>query len=226
MVDGRVCCAAMLLSLVPSPVRRAVCSDLGEYPFAETPLNVAFAAVDDLGAVGPGARVALGATPDVSPDDAYLVLPRRARERLQKAFATGDQGVIMAWMHAAMVVRAEVDTGAAPRLWVGAAWRASEVIASQRGRSVKFGSETVREVNCLSVVERVSPDGLVDAETVETVLRRECYVGPSRRGEWGECEFLWSEHDESGVRVRAVLAVDEEWSGVMLLAPMCLVAQG
>ena len=57
-------------------------ASLGAYPFAETCLVVAFAATDDLSTAQAGGRVPLAAMPDISGDDAYLVLPLRARAGL------------------------------------------------------------------------------------------------------------------------------------------------
>lgn len=215
----------MLLRLVPPPGRHAAHAERSAYPFAETPLMVAFAAVDDLTAVGPGARVALAAAPEVSADDAYLVLPRRAREGLHRAFATGNAGVVAGWMHDAVVTRAEVDAGAAPRMWVGAAWRAADVIASQGGRAVKLGPDAARAVNALPFVAGLSPAGMIDAQGVEAVLRRERYVGAARRGDDAhEPTFVWSEHDAAGVRVRVALSAPEDDAVIALLAPLTLVA--
>jgi hypothetical protein len=80
-----------------------------DYPFAQTPLTVAFADRDDLLHVEPGSPVRLAAVPELSMDDAYLLLPLRARDSLLRAFARGRAGALAAWLDGARVLRGEVE---------------------------------------------------------------------------------------------------------------------
>ena len=80
--------------------------DAAAYPFGETALVVTFAAVDDLRGLRADQRLSLAATPEISPDDAYLVLPNRARDHLVTAFARGESGRVAQWFSDAWVVRA------------------------------------------------------------------------------------------------------------------------
>lgn len=238
--------AAMHLRLVPAPEtqptpdaapRHSMVAPRGAalegYPFAETPLAVAFAASDDLSGVRAGVRVALAGMPDISPDDAYLVLPLRAREGLLGAFARGSEGRVAQWFDAAVVVRAEVDGGRAPRLWVGEAWGAREVIDTLEGRAVALDGvgDAVRVVNRLPFVEGLAPGGLLDRRGVDAVTARPSYVGVGRMGveELGlgadavEPTFVWTERDGARTRVRVALCASDDDSVTALLAPVTLV---
>jgi hypothetical protein len=204
------------------------------YPFAETPLVVAFAARDDLGDVAPDQRLALASTPEISQDDAYLVLPNRARDHLVNAFARGQSGRLSEWFSEAWVVRADVDGGRAPRLWIGAAWRASARLAGRPGRVVSMGAlgDPMRVINRLPFIESLARGGLLDARGAEAILSRGSYVGVSRMGmpELGlgadtvEPTFVWTERLGRETRVRVALAAAEDDSPIALLAPLTLVA--
>ncbi len=207
-------------------------ASLDDYPFAETPLVVAFAAADDLSTVRAGARVALAAMPDISGDDAYLVLPLRAREGLVAAFARGAEGRVAGWFDEAVVVRAELDGGRAPRLWVGAAWSAREVLDVFEGRAVALDGvgDAVRVINQLPSVAGLAPGGLLDRRGVEAVTARERYVGVGRMGveELGlgadavEPTWVWSVREGAAARVRVALCAPEDDSITALLAPVTL----
>ncbi len=203
------------------------------YPFAGTPLVVAFAAHDALADLGPGQRLALSAAPDLSADDAYLVLPLRARDTLLRAFARGQTGKVAAWFAEAWVVRAEVDGGRAPRMWVGEAWPVADLLAAQEGAVVAWcEGDPLRAVNRLRGVAAVAPAGLLDGPGADAVLAGERYVGVSRRGfaEIGlgadavEPTFVWSEREGGRVRVRVALTAADEDTVLALLAPVTLVA--
>jgi len=194
---------------------------------------VAFAAHDALAALGPGQRLALAATPDLSADDAYLVLPLRARDSLLRAFARGQTGKISAWFADAWVVRAEVDGGRAPRMWVGDAWRVADLLAAHEGAVVAWcEGDPLRVVNRLRGVAAVAPAGLLDGPGVDAMLAGSAYVGVSRRGfsEVGlganaiEPTFVWAERDGARVRVRVALTAADDDTLLALLAPVTLVA--
>lgn len=208
-------------------------STLADYPFDDTPLVVVFAATDDLSDVREGQRLALASAADISPDDAYLVLPLRAREGLVTAFARGAEGRVTRWIEEAIVVRAELDGGRAPRLWVGAAWRAMEVIEQRDGNSVslKGVGDAMRVVNQLDHVAGVAPGGMLDRRGLEAITTRPTYVGVSRMGieELGlgadavEPTFVWTSRNENRARVHIALSASEDDSIVALLAPVTLV---
>lgn len=221
----------MVLRLISS--RPAPPASAGSYPFAETPLVVAFAASDDLSGLGTTPRVALSATPEMSADDAYLVLPLRARDALVRAFARGQAGIVSAWFAEAWVVRAELDGGRAPRLWVGASWRVRDLLATHEGAVVALhDGDVVRTVNRLRSVSAVAPAGLLDGAGASAVLAVDGYVGVSRRGyaELGlgahavEPTFVWAEREGARVRVRVALTAAEDDTVLALLAPVTLVA--
>ena len=207
-------------------------ASLGAYPFAETCLVVAFAATDDLSTAQAGGRVPLAAMPDISGDDAYLVLPLRARAGLVAAFARGQEGKVAQWFDEAVVVRAELDGGRAPRLWVGAAWGAREVLDAHDGARVSLDGlgDAVRVINRLEYVEALAPGGLFDRRGVEAVTERPSYVGVARMGidELGlgadavEPTSVWSVRDGDATRVRIALCASEDDSMTALLAPVTL----
>ncbi|MBL8602565.1 MAG: hypothetical protein JNK72_11640 [Myxococcales bacterium] len=224
----------MFLRLVTAGEKapRSVVSD-GQYPFAETPLVVVFAAVDDLSAVAAGARVSLAAAPELSADDAYLVLPLRARDALVAAFARGRGAAIAAWFDEAVVVRAEVDTRPSPRLWVGAAWRAASVLAGGASRSLSSAdAAALQAFNALPHVEGLAPGGLLDRPGLAALTASPAYVGVSRRGvpalglfdDAVAPTFVWAERTAEGVSVRVALSASEDDAMVALLAPIDLVA--
>ena len=209
--------------------------DDGEsYPFGETPLVVTFAALDDLATLAPGQRLPLAATSEISHDDAYLVLPQRAREHLVAAFARGESGRVAQWFSEAWVVRADVDGGRSPRLWIGAAWRAAALLAGRAGRVVSMGGlgDPMRVINRLPFIESLARGGLLDARGAAAILSRGSYVGVSRVGvaELGlgadavEPTFVWTERDGAATRVRVALAAAEDDAPIALLAPLTLVA--
>ena len=208
--------------------------DTEAYPFGETPLVVTFAARDDLGELAAGDRLPLAATPEISQDDAYLVMPNRAREHLATAFARGQSGRLAQWFSEAWVVRADVDGGRAPRLWIGAAWRASALLAGRAGRVVSMGGlgDPIRVINRLPFIESLARGGLLDARGAEAILSRGSYVGVSRIGmpELGlgpdtvEPTFIWTERDGQATRVRVALAGAEDDAPIALLSPLTLVA--
>lgn len=208
--------------------------DAEAYPFAETPLVVTFAASDDLGSLAAGQRVQLAATPEISQDDAYLVMPQRARDQLVSAFARGESGRVAQWFSEAWVARADVDGGRSPRLWIGAAWRASSRVAGRTGRVVSMSAlgDPMRVINRLPFIESLARGGLLDARGTATILSRGNYVGVSRMGipELGlgadtvEPTFVWTERDGAATRVRVAIAAAEDDAPVALLAPLTLVA--
>ena len=204
------------------------------YPFGETPLVVCFAARDDLGELASGQRLPLAATPEISQDDAYLVMPMRAREHLLTAFARGQSGRVAQWFSEAWVVRADAEGGRSPRLWIGAAWRASLLLAGRAGRVVSMGGlgDPMRVINRLPFIESLARGGLLDARGTEAILSRGSYVGVSRMGmpELGlgadtvEPTFVWTERDGHETRVRVALAAAEDDAPIALLSPLTLVA--
>lgn len=204
------------------------------YPFGETVLVVTFAAGDEVGELGAGQRLPLSSTPEISQDDAYLVMPHRAREHLVAAFARGQAGRVAQWFSEAWVVRADVDGGRSPRLWIGAAWRASSRLAGRPARVVSMGGlgDPVRVVNRLPFVEALARGGLLDARGTEAILSRASYVGVSRIGmpELGlggdtvEPTFIWTEREGHETRVRVALAAAEDDAPIALLSPLTLVA--
>ena len=208
--------------------------DAAAYPFGETALVVTFAAVDDLRGLRADQRLSLAATPEISPDDAYLVLPNRARDHLVTAFARGESGRVAQWFSDAWVVRAEVDGGRAPRLFIGALWRASDLFSGRPGRVVSMGGvgDAMRVINRLPFIESLARGGLLDARGAQMILSRGSYVGVSRLGmpELGlgpntvEPTFVWTERDAHGTRVRVALAAAEDDAPVALLSPLTLVA--
>jgi hypothetical protein len=205
---------------------------LDQYPFAETPLVVVFAASDDLSLIQGGSRVFLADTADISPDDAYLVLPQRARDSLISSFARGLEGHLRAWFDVAVVVRAELDGGRSPRLWVGDVWKVSDVFASQRGCEVNRNAvgDSMRVVNQLAHIEALASGGLLDARGEDTVTSRACYVGVGRMGveEFGlgadavEPTFVWSVREENISRVLVALSASEDDRITALLTPVTL----
>lgn len=208
-------------------------SVLDDYPFDDTALVVAFAAGDELSDVRADTRLALAAAPDISPDDAYLVLPLRARDALLAAFARGAEGRVAAWFDEAVVVRAELDGGRAARLWVGAAWRARDVIDHRDGTpvSVRGVGDPMRVINQLAPVAAVAPGGMLDRRGVEAITTRASYVGVSRMGieELGlgadavEPTFVWSTRAGDRARVHVALAAADDDTIVALLAPATLI---
>jgi len=208
--------------------------DAAGYPFGETTLVVTFAASDDLRGLRADQRLSLAATPEISPDDAYLVLPNRARDHLVTAFARGESGRVAQWFSEAWVVRAEVDGGRAPRLFIGALWRATDLLAGRPGRVVSMGGvgDPMRVINRLPFIESLARGGLLDARGAQMILSRGSYVGVSRLGmpELGlgpntvEPTFVWTERDAHGTRVRVALAAAEDDAPVALLSPLTLVA--
>lgn len=205
---------------------------LDDYPFDGVALVVAFAAVDDLADVAANTRLTLAAAPDISPDDAYLVLPLRARDALLAAFARGAEGRVAAWFDEAVVVRAELDGGRAARLWVGAAWRARDVIDHRDGTPVSLGGvgDPVRVVNQLAPVAALAPGGMIDRRGVEAITTRDRYVGVSRMGveELGlgadavEPTFVWSSREGNRARVHVAISSSEDDTVIALLAPATL----
>lgn len=208
--------------------------DAEAYPFAEMPLVVTFAARDGLADVAAGQRLPLAATPEISQDDAYLVMPNRARDHLVNAFARGQLGRLAEWFSEAWVVRADVDGGRAPRLWVGAAWRASALLAGRPGRVVSMSAlgDPMRVINRLPFIASLARGGLLDARGAEAILSRGSYVGVSRMGmpELGlgadtvEPTFVWTERLGRETRVRVALAAAEDDAPIALLSPLTLVA--
>ncbi|MBK6535203.1 MAG: hypothetical protein IPF99_38465 [Deltaproteobacteria bacterium] len=209
-------------------------NDTEAYPFGETPLVVTFAARDDLSELASGQRLALASTPEISQDDAYLVMPQRAREHLVAAFARGQSGRVAQWFSEAWVVRADVDGGRSPKLWIGAAWRASSLLSGRAGRVVSMGGlgDPMRVINRLPFIESLARGGLLDAQGAEAILSRGSYVGVSRMGmpELGlgadtvEPTFVWTERDGHETRVRVALAAAEDDTPIALLSPLTLVA--
>lgn len=207
-----------------------------DYPFAETPLVVVFAATDDLTNVANNSRVPLAAMPDISPDDAYLVLPLRAREGLVTAFARGVGGRVARWFEEAVVVRAEIDGGRAPRLWVGAAWKALDVLARSSARTVAMDGvgDPMRVINQLPFIEGIAPGGLLDRAGTQAITTRASYIGVARMGieELGlgadavEPTFVWSEREGLKTRVKVALAASEDDTVIALLSPLTLIAAG
>lgn len=218
----------------PAAAPREADAALDAYPFAETPLVVTFAARDDLSSIAPDVAVTLAAVPDLSVDDAYLVLPLRARESLLAAFARGSLGRVAQWFDEARVVRAEVSRVRGARLHVQAAWRAGDVIERRVGRRVALAGvgNAMRVVNQLAFIEGLAPGGLLDAHGAETILAREHYVGVSRMGvealglgaDAVESTFVWTQRSPVGTHVRVALAAADEDSPLALLAPVTLVA--
>ena len=216
-----------------SPAQPAV-AEGDAYPFAETALAVAFADASDLSDVSAGRRLALAATPEISSDDAYLVLPHHAREALVPAFARGEAGRVAQWFSEAWVVRAELDGGRAPRLWIGAAWKVSELLARRPSRVVSVGGSTdaTRAVNRLPFVAALARGGLLDARGAAAILSRGTYVGVSRMGvaelglgaDAAEPTFVWTEACSGGARVCVALAPTDDDAAVALVAPLTLVA--
>ncbi len=205
---------------------------LSDYPFEDTCLVVAFAASDDLTSARAGSRLPLASMPEISSDDAYLVLPLRAREGLVAAFARGHEGRISQWFDEAVVVRAELDGGRAPKLWVGASWSAREVLDGREGTRVSLGSmgDAVRVINQLDKVEGIASGGLFDRRGVEAVTSRASYVGVARMGfedlglgaDAVEPTYVWSVRDGDVTRVRVALCAAEDDSITALLAPVTL----
>lgn len=219
--------------LVPvSPLSAAPPTRALPFPFAETPLVVAFAAHDDLDDVSANCRVALACAPDISAEDAYLLLPVRARADLVTAFARGSVGRVAQWFDEARVVRAEVDHGRAARLWVGTSWRVRDLLATERGRTVSLGSlgDPVRVINQLPYVAALAPGGLLDAAGTAMVTGRSTYVGVARRGvpalglgaDAVECTYVWTEREGNTTRVKVALAAPEDDSAMVLLTPLTL----
>lgn len=208
---------------------------LADYPFDGVALVVAFAAHDDLSGVAANTRLALAAAPDISSDDAYLVLPLRARDGLLAAFARGAEGKVTAWFDEAVVVRAELDGGRAARLWVGAAWRAREVIDHREGTAVALRGvgDPVRVVNQLAPVAALAPGGMIDRRGVEAMTTRDRYVGVSRMGledlglgaDAVEPTFVWSSREGDRVRVHVAISASEDDTFLALLAPATLIAE-
>jgi len=207
---------------------------LEDYPFDGVPLVVAFAAHDDLSGVVSGTRLPLAATPDISPDDAYLVLPLRAREALLTAFARGAEGRVAAWFDEAKVVRAELDGGRFARFWIGEAWRARDVIDLREGTVVALHGvgDPVRVINQLAPITALAPGGLLDRRGIEAITSRSSYVGVSRMGiealglgaDAVEPTFVWSTREGSRSRVHVALCPSEDDRIVALLAPTTLVS--
>lgn len=208
-------------------------SALDDYPFDDTALVVTFAAGDELSDVRANTRLALAAAPDISPVDAYLVLPLRARDALLAAFARGAEGRVAAWFDEAVVVRAELDGGRSARLWIGAAWRARDVIDHRDGPAVSLRGlgDPVRVVNQLAPIASLAPGGMLDKRGVEAVTTRASYVGVSRMGieELGlgadavEPTYVWSSREGDRTRVHVALCASEDDTIVALLAPATLV---
>ncbi len=202
------------------------------YPFADVCLVVAFAAADDLSRFGVGSRIPLAAMPDISGDDAYLVLPLGAREGIVTAFARGQTGRLAHWFDQALVVRAELDGGRAPRLWVGASWAVRELFDSLEGPRVTAGEvgETARVVNALDGLRSVAPGGLFDTRGVQAAMDRATYVGAGRVGVEGlglggdavEPTWVWCAHDGDLVRVRVALCESEDDTLTAMVMPVTL----
>lgn len=204
-----------------------------DYPFGQTPLTVAFADRDDLLHVEPGAAVRLAAVPEISSDDAYLLLPLRARDSLLRAFARGRAGALAAWLDGARVLRGEVERVRGPRIWVGDVWRAADVLRGPAAVVLRErGDDALRAVNALPWVRSLAQGGLLDRDGLATLRERDAYVGVSRRGVEGlglgrdavASTFVWSERDGDGVHVRAAICADDDETVTCLLAPVLLAA--
>lgn len=222
-----------MLTLVPPANRVASLPPDEAYPFARTPLAVAFAAFDDLTAVASDAPVPLCAVPEISVDDAYLLLPMRSRDALLRAFAKGKVGAVAAWFADALVVRGELERVRAPRLWVGDTWSALEVLRGEVAARVDLSVERdpVRAVNALPWVAGLARGGLLDDAGAAAVVTRPSYVGVSRvgvsslglGGDAVEPTWVWSERDDDGVHVRVAIAAEDDDAVSCLLAPVSLV---
>ena len=222
-----------MLSLLPPANRVASLPVDAEFPFSRTPLTVAFADRDDLSRVEPGAPVRLAEVPELSSEDAYLLLPLRAREGFLRAFAKGRVGAVSAWFADARVLRGEVERVRGPRLWVGDVWEAAELLLGETAAAVQGdGPACVREVNALPWVRALAHGGLVDAAGVSTLRGADVYVGVSRRGvadlglgrDAVAPTFVWSERDAFGAHVRVAVSADEDDAVTCLLAPVSLLA--
>lgn len=221
-----------MLSLTPPANRVAPLPPEDDYPFAQTLLTVTFATSDDLAHVASEAPVSLAAVPELSCDDAYLLLPLRARDALLRAFAKGRVGALEAWFDVALVLRGEVERVRSPRLWVGDVWRASEVIRGEAAARVASSGPggLVEAVNALPWIERLALGGLVDAEGAEAILGAREYVGVSRRGFAGlglgrdavASTFVWSAREDGAAHVRVALSSDDDDALSCLLSPVAL----
>lgn len=222
-----------MLSLVPPANRVASLPLREEYPFARTVLVVAFAARDDLSTVACDAPVTLCAVPEISSDDAYLLLPLRCRDALLRAFAKGKAGAVAAWFADALVVHGELERVRSPRLWIGDAWTAQDVLRADAAARVDLSAtrDPVRAVNELPWVAGLAHGGLLDDAGASLLVTRPLYVGVSRVGvsalglgrDAVEPTFVWSERDEAGVHVRVALTAEDDDALTCLLAPVSLV---
>lgn len=221
-----------MLTLIPPANRVASLPPDEDYPFGQTPLTVAFASADDLSAITSGAAVGLAAVPELSCDDAYLLLPLRAREGLLRAFAKGKLGVLAAWFNGALVIRGEVERVRGPRLWVGDVWSAAELLASDAEVRVERREveRLVDAVNALPWIGRLALGGLLDRAGAEAILSAGDYVGVSRRGastlglgrDAVASSFVWCSRDEHGARVRVAITEDEDDTVTCLLSPVSI----
>lgn len=222
-----------MLSIVPPANRVASLPPEEDYPFARTTLVVAFAACDDLSAVASDAPVTLCAVPEISSEDAYLLLPLRARDALLRAFAKGKVGAVAAWFADALVVHGELERVRAPRLWVGDTWSAQEILRAEAAARIDLATERdpVRAVNALPWVAGLAHGGLLDDVGAATLITRPQYVGVSRVGvsalglghDAVEPTFVWSERDDDGVHVRVAITAEDDDALSCLLAPVSLV---
>lgn len=217
-----------MLTLIPPANRVTALPPDDDYPFAKTPLTVAFATHDTLDHVEGDRAVRLAAAPELSCDDAYLLLPIRARDALLRAFARGRAGTIAAWFEQALVIRGEVEQVRDPRLWVADAWRAGELLDAEA--PVTLDARDTDAINDLPWVRRLAHGGLVDPRGVATILQTPEYIGVSRRGMASlglgrdalAPTFVWSTAREGVVHVRVALSADDDECVTCLLAPVSL----
>jgi hypothetical protein len=205
---------------------------LDDYPFAGIGLVVAFAATDDLQHIAAERRIPLATMPDISPDDAYLVLPLRARASLVEAFARGAEGRVAQWFDEALVVRGELDGARAARLVVDGVWTARDVIEARAADVVTLDGvgDAMRVINNLASVESLASGGLFDTRGVAAVTSRERYVGVSRVGvedlglgaDAVEPTYVWTTREGDETHVRVALCASEDDTMVALLAPLSL----
>lgn len=214
----------MLYPVTPLPVRPV---DTQDYPFAAAALAVVFAAHDSVSELKANQRLRLASAPVESPDDAYLVLPLRARAELLGALARGNLGRIAGWLDEAVVVRAELDRGRASTLWVGEVWSVPGCFESPAtALSSPASRQLLDALNDLAPARTLCPEGLFDAEVLHAMRTREVYLGPTRSPEdegFDEpLSWVWSVRQGERVIVRAVFLSDEDDGFTAMIAPAVL----
>lgn len=217
--------------LVPVAPLAPLAASHTDYPFADAALTVVFAAVERTEDVRAGQRVRLADASVISPDDAYLVLPLRARFELLGACARGNVGRVAQWLDEAVVVRAEVDAGPSARLWVGDAWQAHALFERPARTISPLSSKTTLEaLNDLPAARTLCPEGLFDADALESMRANDTWLGPTRAHDDDDFDALltwaWTARRGPAIDVRAVLVAHDEDCFTAMIAPAMLAPHG